>query len=577
MVDETWNSSEKNTHRPGTLTPEATGSQDDIQAWRGQMVRGILRALMILGFLAVLAASYSEYAEGHIWRVPIYVGAYALVVLVAFWPRTPYTLQAGVVLVLLYGMAILDFFNSGLSGDGGIFLLAFTALAMLFFGRRIGTPAIVLSILSFLAFGWAYSRGQLVIPVEDLVQNNTNLSSWASSAGVFLMLGSLLVVSQNHMFAHLIDSLIQSRSLARELGAERTRLEERIAERTRELEHRARHLQATAEVARSTASTLDVQSLISRVANLVSQQFGFYHTGLFLLDPSGEWAELRAASSEGGRRMLARGHRLRLGTQGIVGYAASRGEPRIALDVGEDVIYFDNPDMPDTRSELALPLRARGEIIGVLDVQSIEPRAFSEEDVAVLQALADQVAVAISNARLFEQVQESLEAERRAYGDMARQAWEGLLRAQSHLGFFSTQQGVSPLVDGWRPEMKTALRTGQTAMSEGGKTAMPIKVRGQIIGVVGGRKPGGAGEWTAEETALMQALTEQLSVALESARLYQDSQRRAARERVTGQVTARMRETLDIDAVLRTAVREMRTILNLAEAEVQLGVDPVSE
>jgi GAF domain-containing protein len=352
-------------------------------------------------------------------------------------------------------------------------------------------------------------------------------------------------------------------------------LEQHVADRTRDLERRARYLETTARVARDTSSVLDLQNLLTRVVTLVSERFGFYHTGVFLVDPAGEWAVLQAASSEGGRRMLARGHRLRVGEEGIVGYVTGRGEPRIALDVGADAVFFDNLDLPDTRSEMALPLRARGEIIGALDVQSKEPQAFSDEDVAVLQTLADQVAMAISNARLFQRAQESLEAGRRAYGEISREAWAQMLRVQPNLGFLSDQQGIFPVGDLWEPQMEVVLQTGEATPGDGDGTtmALPIKVRGQVIGVVDAQKPGKSSEWTAEEVALMETLAEQLGLALESARLYQDTQRRAERERLAGEVTAHIRETLDLDIVLQTAVHDISEALGLAALDVRLDVE----
>jgi len=176
----------------------------------------------------------------------------------------------------------------------------------------------------------------------------------------------------------------------------------------KETERRAAQLAAAAEVARSATAILDVSQLLDETVRLISKQFGFYHAGVFLLDETGEYAVLRAASSEGGQRMLARGHKLKVGEVGIVGYVAGTGEPRIALDVGADAVFFDNPDLPDTRSEMALPLVSRGRVIGVLDVQSTEPAAFTEEDVAVLRAMADQLATAIENARLFAETERSL-------------------------------------------------------------------------------------------------------------------------------------------------------------------------
>ncbi|MBN1811478.1 MAG: GAF domain-containing protein [Anaerolineae bacterium] len=326
------------------------------------------------------------------------------------------------------------------------------------------------------------------------------------------------------------------------------------------LERRARYQEATTVVARDVASVLDVEKLLSRVVRLVSEQLGFYHTGVFLLDSTGEWAELRAASSEGGRRMLLRGYRLRVGEEEVVGHVAGGGEARVALDVGEGAVHFDQPDLSGTRSEVALPLRARGEVLGVLDVQSREAGAFSDENVAVLQTLADQTAMAISNARLFQQVQEALEAERRAYGEVSLAAWAEALHGHGTMGYYCDAATVVPVTEAVEGE------------DDGLPTLdIPITVHDQVIGTIRARKPKDTGEWTENETDLVRTLVDQLGLALESARLYQDTRRRAARERLTAGIAGRVRETLDIDMVLQTAVREISEALSAAEVEVRMS------
>jgi GAF domain-containing protein/HAMP domain-containing protein len=351
-------------------------------------------------------------------------------------------------------------------------------------------------------------------------------------------------------------------------------LERRVAERTRDLEHRTHYLEVSAQVARDATSMLEPHQLLERVVRLVSERFGFYHVGIFLLDEDREWAVLQAVSSEGGQRMLERGHRLRIGEEGIVGYVAGYDRPRVALDVDQDAVFFDTPELPETHSEIALPLRSRGEIIGVLDVQSREEAAFSGEDIGVLQTLADLIAVAIVNARLFQQAQETLEAEQRAYGQLSREGWRNIFLTRPELGHCYDPQGL--LSGGeWREEMKLAARKGETVLDEPSGTAVvPIKVRDQVIGVLDAHKPAGGEEWTQEQIGLLETLAEQLGVALESARLYQDTQRRAVRERLTTEVTGRMRETLDMETVLKVAAQELRRSLGLPEVVIRLTTGP---
>jgi len=290
------------------------------------------------------------------------------------------------------------------------------------------------------------------------------------------------------------------------------------------------------------------------------------------VDVPGGVLNLRAASSSAGQQMVERGYRLEMNEASIVGWAACQGAYRIALDVGEDAVVFDTYELPETRSQIALPLRVRDEIIGVLDVQSQAPQAFDEEIVNVLQVLADQVAVAINNAFLFQQVQASAEAERQVRGELEFKAWQALLRASGGLSVRSTEQTTEPAPDVWRPEMTQVFRTSRPVADETGQRfALPIQIGGRVIGVVEGRKAQADGEWIEEERTLLQNLTDQLNAAMERARLYQDTQRRAAREQIIGEVTGRIRETLDMEAMLRTAAEQMRQALNLDDLVVRLA------
>jgi GAF domain-containing protein len=187
--------------------------------------------------------------------------------------------------------------------------------------------------------------------------------------------------------------------------------------------------------------------------------------------------------------------------------------------------------------------------------------------------------VALSNARLFQQAQESLEAERRAYGEASREAWNAMLATHPNLGFIRDRRGLFPVGDVWGDEMEVDLREGATIVDGDGANnlATPIKVRGQVIGVIDAYKSSDEGEWSPRQIALLETLADQLGQALESARLYQDTQRRAAQERLTSEVTGRMRETLDIETVLKTTVQEVRKALGLPEVVVRLAPGAMEE
>jgi GAF domain-containing protein len=522
---------------------------------------------VLLSGLVIFGALYWYTRRGHRWP------PYAFLLFMAL--STPYVVWENLTAPVVLAVAVP------------------VVVAPLIAAPWLSTPLAVVEVVLLYVLGLA---SYPLYPVVAIILGILGVVSWLSSSSLE---NAFREARRN------ANALVRAN---RELEASRDTLQVQADALTR----RARYLEATAKVARDAASVLDLQELLSRVVDLMSEQFGLYHTGVFLLDPSGEWAVLQATSSGGGQRMLAGGYRLRVGEESVVGYVASRGEPRIVLDIGPDAAFFDTPDLPDARSAIALPLQVRGEIIGVLDVQSKEPQAFSEEDVAVLQTLADQIAMAISNARLFQQAQESLEAERRAYGEISREAWGELLQVHQRLGYRYGKSGVAPLVEAPSPlrantldkpasqserrtddseEPSVPLASAMTGASDSAtlwdvdaklaeelpRLALPVKVRGHVIGAINAHKPGDAGEWTTEEVALMETLAEQLGLALESARLYQDTRRRALRERLTGEIAARMRESLDIETVLQTTIREIGEKLDVAEIEVRMGSEVAVE
>jgi GAF domain-containing protein len=346
----------------------------------------------------------------------------------------------------------------------------------------------------------------------------------------------------------------------------------------RRLERRNAHLDATMVVAQEAlASVGDVEQLLRRVVAVISGEFDYYHTGIFWLDMAGEWVVLQAASSQGGQRMLAQGHRLRLG-EGIVGYVARYGEPRIALDVGEDAVFFNNPDLPQTRSEMAAPLRSQGRVIGVLDVQSVERNAFSDEDAAVLQALADQISLAVTNARLLEESREAVEAAQRVYGEMTEDAWRHLLLSEAGIGFLSGENGTLPAMGPWRPEMAKAAQTGQLIEADDGTVVVPVKIGSRVVASIEVHLPSDDGgerqaTWSPERLEMLQTLSAQLAQVLERARLYRETRRAAAQQRAIAEVGARIRSSLDMETMLRTAATEMRAALNLDDLVIRLAAE----
>ena len=360
-------------------------------------------------------------------------------------------------------------------------------------------------------------------------------------------------------------------------------LEVTISERTIALERRAAYLQAAAEVGRTASEQEDIDEMLESITQLISERFGFYHVGILLIDERGEYAVLRATNSEGGWRMMARGHKLRVGEQGIVGYVTSTGKARIEQSVaGEQTVHFSNPELPHTRSELALPLLSGSDVLGALDVQSTEEEAFTGEDITILQVLADQVALAINNTLLLKRVQESIEAERRAYGEISGQAWTERIRLRSIPGYVSHPHGFSDAGSEMSSGATTAIETATTQISATGagnngqhQLALPIKIHGNmVLGVLETYKPAEEGAWTDEEIEMLETIGDQIGTTLENSRLFEETQRIADRERITSSMTSQVWSSTDMEKILQTAAEELGRALNASQSRIRLKNQP---
>ena len=529
--------------------------------------------LVIILVLRIIQGQDPNFAEVN-W---ILAGMIFAIAAMLYLARTGYVKIASFVLVVTVwsGLSYVAWVADGIRD---VVFFAYTVpilLASLLLGWRGAAGVILLSIVSGWALAYAETTG-LFVPTLDEPLNFAR-----DMTGVFVLVGVLIYLT----ITSLQNTLAKARSVTQELSASnnelselRTSLQQQVEERTAELTKRASQLEAVSSVARTIASVQDLDTLLPAITQLVSQQFGFYHVGIFLLDPQRQNAVLRAANSPGGLRMLSRQHSLPLDAHSIVGYSTSRGEPRIALDVGTDSVYFNNPDLPNTRSEMAIPLRVAGTVIGALDVQSIETNAFSQEDIRVLSTLADQIAIAIENARLFGETKKALNDARITFEKYTQQEWSSFARQVRPNGFVFDGKHVVPLdTHSKREPIKAVIQTGSLSLEKvSAAIAIPIKLRGQTIGVLDIRAKNGQRPWKQDEIALLEAAAERAALALENARLVESAQRRAARERAIGDISSRIGAVSNLESILQTAVEELGRKIGGA-AEVTLEISPSDE
>ena len=386
-----------------------------------------------------------------------------------------------------------------------------------------------------------------------------------ATLGLFIPFSLLTLATMRHRDNVERDRLANYKQINQELSDLRHDLEQSVEDRTIKLEERARQLHVVTEVARSAASFQDIERLLTSSTRLISENFGFYHVGIFLLDEEGQYAVLRAANSEGGQRMLGRMHTLPVDLNSIVGYTAKTQTPRIALDTGEDSVYFNNPDLPKTRSEMAVPLKVGMRLIGILDVQSTQKDAFSEDDIVILGTLGDQLAIAIDNTRLLTETRRALASAEQTYQRYFSQAWSQFARHLDTEGYRYHDGRLIPLSE----------KDSDNHLDDDNKSklSIPLMVHGQDIGFLDIQLTNGKQYWNLNEISVLEAAAERAALALENARLLQDAQRRAAKESVISEISARVSSSTDIEEVLRNAVQELGSKMGGAEVIVELGAE----
>jgi GAF domain-containing protein/HAMP domain-containing protein len=329
--------------------------------------------------------------------------------------------------------------------------------------------------------------------------------------------------------------------MANRLEDLQTELENRVTERTEQL-------RTTIEVGQVASSILEPSELISRVVNLITERFGYYYAAIFLVDSTNRWAELKDATGEAGKILKSQNHRLEIGGMSMVSSAITKREARVALDVGTESVRFDNPVLTQTRSEIALPLMIGDRVIGALDVQSMEEAAFDQENIITLQGMANQVAIALENARLFQQTQQNLEELRAAHRLYVTDAWSGISRERSRYDYSIKGEAESP---------ESPTKTVE----------VPITLHEQSIGSLSleGRQ-----DWTPEERNLIEAVASQAALALENARLLEESQQLALRERLVAEITGKIWASPNTDLILQTAIKEIGRALRADEVTINL-------
>ncbi len=522
----------------------------EFQAWQARALNVLLIVLTVTATPVIIATGVEaiRYPERGA-ALPLFGVLYGVLFLLAVLRRIPHRLRLIGFLLVGYGVAVIAFLRGGLVGDGRLYLMILPLLAMVLSDLRTGLLAGLFSLLIHLAFmlfaylGWL---SQWVVVRE----NPMAITDWFAATAVFLMLlaGLLVVVGLSNR------SLIGAMRAAQRSAQERAQAYTLLEGQTRELERRARWLEAATSAARKAAALGEPDVLLSRVAEEMARWTDLEEVIFYIASPEG----------------------------GLVARAMVERRQIVPVDMtppGASPLAQEALQSRAVRSgwwgglyEVDLPLRLPERTLGVMVVRFPTEIRMDGTEVAVLELIADQLAVALENARLFSETRASLRELEALYRRYTTQAWERFVReAPESVRLWTGPEEVPEGV--WQGLFEQARASGSVAVGEEDSRyllAVPVKLRGIAVGVLGFHREREAGRWRPEEIAAAETVAERLALAVENARLLEEAQRRAARERLVAEISTRLRASLDPDMVLKATVRELGRALRASWAVVEV-------
>jgi GAF domain-containing protein len=507
--------------------------------WRPFLVQRLLAGALVIGLLALLPTVAS--ASG--WAAAAAIGVAYLLLGGFVVLRAPYLLQLVGLLLIIYALGVAELFTSGNPAHPIFYFIVGIVFATMIWSLLAGAISTIVTLLTLGVAGFLLLFGSLGL--NPALTMPGTLGDWVRNILAVLLAAIAIMAAFQQLQAEFGRTEKRALDARAALEDERRSLEDRVDSRT--LQWRT-----VLEVSRAAGGMRDPEQLTAEIVNLISDRFGYYYAAIFLLDEAGERAVLHNATGEAGRILKQNRHSLPVGGRSMVGTAVSGRQPRVALDTGAEAVRFDNPLLPYTRSEIALPLIIGERVLGALDVQSTSAGAFGPPEIETLQGMASQVAIAFENARLFQEAQRSLDELRAIQRQYVVSAWEPLT-ARGDIQYSLGEQDLPP----------------QSPQIE-----VPLSLRDQIIGEI---DLASETDWTAEQRSLVEAIATQAALALENARLVETTQSTAQRERLLAEITGKVWSSPTRDGVLRTALSELGVALGATRGTIEIATDDADE
>ena len=539
--------------KTGRIMPDL--QQNALEVWRENVFSTVIRVIAYAGtFIYFILTGFLFEDLQPIFFIA-YTSAYLLILLSAFATRIPTMYRAFAVVFLVYGLGVFSAVEKAAMGDARIWLVTAAIFASVFLGRRAGVGVAVIGTITWGVLGVLFTQGTLLKPTFDQFTMNI----WGGTTVTLLMAGLSMVLSIGALLNNLNKVIDDSFALAKTADEQREKLEEQ----RNALERRSIALERSARISRKVASLTASENILLQAPIMIKNDFDLLSVAFFTLHDDGR---LYLASCEGWNEQAHPKHDYVVSLDDdIIGAAVMRGEAVSNRNYEKGL----QASLPETRSFASIPMRGRSSnITGALLIQSDDFDGMGTDRLATLQMLADQIAILMENADLLVAKESALEAERRAYGDITESAWADFMENRDFGGYLRNE-------DGLRSVSPKPYNEDQQNLQE--VHQVPIRLRNRVIGYIDAQKHKNRA-WTISERELLNTLASRLENALDSARLYEEIQERATRERLVGEVSSKMRESLDVQAVIKAAAEELHKALgDVAETEIWISPEDIEE
>ena len=527
--------------------------EDDGKTRSARYLNAILIASFLLLSALVLSGQYVPFVATALFVINIcIVGMYILL-------RSGKVTSIAIlyISVIWFAMTYLAWTGEGVLDISLMVYVVLILLASLLGNSRISIFLTALSVAAAWILFYAEENGVLIPAKETLLANTI------STSGIFMIAGVIIYFTVTDLERNLLSLRENEKNLIAR-NKELSLLQENLRERANELEkvnlkseRQTARLKLIAEVSQEITLTQNLAELLSKITEKISEGFDFHHVGVFFLEEDDKIAKLQATNSISGKKMLELGHQVATSGYNFIARVIRKKEPQVALGIDEEHSDFD-VNLPETRSKIGLPLKIGERIIGVLDIQSIREYIFSKEEIESFESLANQAAIAVENARQATVTQAALKEAQETSRKYIQQAWRQLAteKRQQHYSYAN------------KSAMSLPEKGDDNLVKSENIISVPVRLQEEVIGVIEISRDSSAEDMSSEEKELVQAIVSRAALALENARLLEETSRRAGREQLVSEITTKIRSTNDPQEMIQTALDELKNALGATKVEL---------